>query len=288
MSYYEKGKMHIMPIVFGPGGTPRETNKGSRFIYEQPEGTKIFSHKIVYETNAKMLEKLLPDNFSLTHPYIILSFNQLRDIGWLAGNGYDLIQVEIPVCFNGNDGKVNGTFMPVVWENHADPILTGREQLGWSKIYADMKTPEENKGIITASASSWGFTFLDVSLDTNREAQNPDEFELVTSNPDNQGMMHLKYFPKTGDDFAEADVNYVTLSPAKWDAPVDFDNTLVPKPSKKVCWGEASWHRPEWEQMPTQSHIIQKLYDLEVIRFVGGCKTEFNAPNDRRNQRIIR
>ena len=38
--------------------------------------------------------------------------------------------------------------MPVVWENHADPILTGREQLGWSKIYADMDTPKEHGRII--------------------------------------------------------------------------------------------------------------------------------------------
>ena len=69
MSYYEKGKMHIMPIVFGPGGTPRETNKGSRFIYEQPAGTKIFSHKIVYETNV---ERIFLSDFVQTSEYALL------------------------------------------------------------------------------------------------------------------------------------------------------------------------------------------------------------------------
>lgn len=280
--------MHIMPIVFGPGGTPRETKEGGRFIYEQPTGTIVYSHKIVYETNASKLEKLLPNHFSLINPYIILSFNQLRNVAWLAGNGYDLIQVEIPACFNGDDDNVNGTFVPVVWENHADPILTGREQLGWSKIYADMDTPKEHGGIIRGSASSWGFKFLDVKLDLNRQAQDPNEFEQIVTNSNSQGMMHLKYFPKTGGDFDQTDVEYVTLSPAKWAAPDGFDMSSIPLPEKTLCWGEASWYYPEWEQMPTQAHIVQKLYDLEIKRFVGGCKTILHAVNDRRDQRILK
>lgn len=288
MSYFEKGRMHIMPVVFGPGGTPRETEDGSRYIYKQQEGTTVISHKIVYETEAALLEKLLPDKFRLTEPYVILSFNELRNIGWLAGNGYDLIQIEIPCCFDGENGKVEGTLMPVVWENHADPILTGREQLGWNKIFADMKKNMNEDGIVKVTASSWGFQFLEIILDPNKGIQSPDEFKAVISNPNRQGMLHYKYMPRTGGNFDVADVEYITLSPAKWNPPEDYDGTKIPKPISNTCFGELKWHRSEWKQMPTQYHIVQKLHDLSIKRFIGASITKFHAPNDRKDQIIIR
>jgi len=288
MSYFEQGRMHIMPVVFGPGGTPRETEDGSRYIYKNPKGTTINSYKVVYEVDAAELEKILPKPFALLEPCIILSFNQLRNIGWLAGKGYDLIQIEIPAVFNGHDNKVNGTFVPVVWENHADPILTGREQLGWSKIYADMDTPTVNGSIVRGSAYSWGFKFLDLELDLNARPPQPEEFNKVLNSKDKEGMMHYKYMPRTGDNFDIADVEYITLSPAKWHAPSDINMDLIPKTETRVCNGKVIWFRPEWEQMPTQYHIVQKLYDLKVKRYLGACHTVLHSLNDRKDQRIIK
>lgn len=288
MSYFTRGRMHIMPVDFGPGGTPRETEDCSRFIYVQPTGTKVTSHKVAYETDAKFLEGLLPDSrFKLLDPCVILSFNQLRDIAWLGGNGYDLIQIEIPVFFDGSNEKIKGTFMPVVWENHADPILTGREQLGWNKIYADMETPIEKEGSIKGSASSWGFKFLEIRLDLNVDAPFADEFNGLIKNPENMGMMHHKYIPKTGGEFDQADVDYITLSPAKWLAPDDYDETKVIASKTRLCYGEIEWFRPEWKQMPTQAHIIKILHDMKIKRFLGACKTELHAVNDRKDQVIV-
>ena len=288
MDYFKKDGMRIMPVMFGPGGTPRETADGNRYVYKNSKGTTINSYKIIYEVDAITLKKMLPKFFTLSQPYIILSFNQLRNIGWLAGNGYDLIQIEIPAVFNGCNGEISGTFVPVVWENHADPILTGREQLGWNKIYADMNTPTVNGGIVRGSAYSWGFKFFELELNLNQQPPNPEEFMRVINSKENKGMMHLKYMPRTGGNFDIADIEYITLSPKVWDAPKDVNLDMIPKAETHVCSGKVTWYRAVWNQMPTQFHIVQKLYDLNVKRYIGACNTISHSLNDRKDQRIIK
>ena len=64
-------------------------------------------------------------------------------------------------------------FRSVMFENHADPIVAGRDGIGYSKIYADMPKFGHYEGKCTARAYSWDFKFMDLQLDLNGEAEDP-------------------------------------------------------------------------------------------------------------------
>lgn len=56
----------------------------------------------------------------------------------LAGHGYNVTTFNVPVTYCGTNDEIKGQYQLAIWENHADPIICGREQLGYSKIYADI------------------------------------------------------------------------------------------------------------------------------------------------------
>lgn len=47
------------------------------------------------------------------------------------------------------------------------------------------------------------------------------------------------------------------------------------------------WNRPEFEDMPTQYHIIQGLDDLEITRFVGAVRADTANLADYFDARVI-
>jgi hypothetical protein len=53
----------------------------------------------------------------------------MAGIDWLAGRGYTIIDVWLPVMFEGQRDQAVGRFLTVMWENLADPIITGRTSL---------------------------------------------------------------------------------------------------------------------------------------------------------------
>ena len=70
---------------------------------------------------------------------LALSQPDEENIGWLAGHGYNGITVAIPTQHHSApQGWLRGNFLPVGWENLAAPLLTGREELGCARIYADI------------------------------------------------------------------------------------------------------------------------------------------------------
>ena len=88
-------------------------------------------------TNPQQLEQLLPPGFFLDkEPLITVTASYIKEIEWLAGRGYNTLGVSFPVEFSGNKDKARGNFLLVLWENLTDPILTGREELGFSKMVA--------------------------------------------------------------------------------------------------------------------------------------------------------
>ena len=86
----------------------------------------------------------------------------LSDIGWLAGRGYNIAIVRVPTRWRGQE-NITGAFVPVLWESMAEPILTGRDELGWPKIFADIPAPVVENGNWQAHAAWEGFAFLEMS-----------------------------------------------------------------------------------------------------------------------------
>lgn len=284
MSYTrDNSRMYMMPVHFGPCVTPRQNKDGARFVYDQ--ATRLTKHTIVYESDPEKLSAILPQGFELTAPYVMINMNMLRDIAWLAGHGYNLVGVSVPVKYHGKREEVQGNLLLVMWENHADPIITGREQLGYSKIFASIDDIHTYGTRSKTALTSWGFRFLEMEYDEAKQPADLEELKAVLNNPASQGVLHYKYFPRTGDGFTQADVEYVCLNPKTGQLPPDVK--AYPADVVTYMGGDLKWNIPQWEDMPTQYHVVQALGGLPVKRVVGVVRSVGYTLGDLYGQRIV-
>ena len=52
----------------------------------------------------------------------------------------------------------------MVWENLADPIITGRCEIGHPKLYAEIAEPRRYNGAQICAAGWMGFRFLELEV----------------------------------------------------------------------------------------------------------------------------
>jgi len=169
----------------------------------------------------------------------------------MAGSSYNLIQVGAPVRFNGKRDRVEGEFALVIWENNTDPILTGREQTGMPKIYADIEDLHIFQGHYFTNASFEGNTFLQMEM---TGAQPLEERQLAQMKAAMADMKPFgwRYIPKVGGPGAELSL------------PILFPKRV----EVEKAWtggGAVQWTELSPKQNPMQSHIIKALAELPMI-----------------------
>ena len=194
------GTMYMMPTHFGPMTGPRQGPGGEvgAFPLDRRRTTGI---AVRFLTEAGQIEPFLPAGFALDgEPVVEVFASYMTGIDWLAGRGYNVLGVRVPVLFEGREDRAAGPFLMVLWENLADPILTGREQLGFSKIWCELPEPVEFGGETRCTASWLGFRFLDMTLRAMEEADPREAVPAPVPRGGNTltGMLHYKYVPKTG------------------------------------------------------------------------------------------
>jgi hypothetical protein len=275
MSYtFLPDRLYRMPTHFGPSLSPRQGPDGRRFDWSAHEFDAI---SVYYLSQASALESLLPPGFSLHgEPVVTLSFAYLRNLPWLAGRGYNTLGVRIPARFTGKADIEVGSLSLVLWENMADPITTGREELGVAKIFCDIPEARMSGGRTICEASWQGFRFLELALD-DITAVDPKTHRLDLA-PDTGGsLLHYKYLPRTGA-WGTADAAYATLSP-----PV---TSAVIKRAFKAS-GTFTYSEPRWEDMPTQFHIVKRLAGLPVVKMLGASMLTIGGQFDLYDQRAL-
>ena len=162
MFRFEEGRMYQMPVHFGPCCTPRQDPEGKRFCSYGPQESAL--HTLVCQTEGAAVERFLPEGFSLRRPYLFFTHKMHRNLPWLAGRGYNVVTCNVPVTYTGTRETVRGQYQLAIWESHADPILCGREQLGYSKLYAEIEDLHAFQGVASAALSSWGFVSWSCAL----------------------------------------------------------------------------------------------------------------------------
>lgn len=279
---YEKDKQYFSPVTFGPCVSPRQDQYGKRFSTENPIQQEGFF--VVFESDMKQLEAIIPQGFTMLAPYVCVQYWRLRNVYWLAGMGYDVLTVQLPTRFDGEEHHYAGSYNSIMWESTADPMVTGRDQIAMNKLVADLQSREERPDQHHQTASNWGFTFMDMNLDTSREPQNPALLQEYLSLP-SQGMFNYRYIPDI-DHPNQPVVESAVMSPQvitdelTWNPPADYDPAKIPAPKAELCHGELFWHKPTWEQMPVQFRIANTLADLHVVRCLGGVHMHIYQPND--------
>ena len=270
-------RMYYMPTHFGPRTGPRQGPDGRKFnCIDNPYGT---SYSVSFLTKAGQLEAFLPPGFSLdSEPVVTVFSNHMTAIEWLAGRGYNVLGVSFPARFTGERDRVRGSFLTVLWENLTDPILTGREELGFSKIYCELPPPTQLQGEYHLIASWLGFKFLDLHLSDLR-ALSPDEIAARQAASTSEGALHYKYMPRTGE-WGKADVAYPVLTPA-----ANSNQRIL---QQHVGAGRIQFHRARWEDLPTQYNIVNAFADLEILEYRAASLTKTVGGKDISDQRILR
>ena len=275
------GQMYRMPTHFGPATGPRQGPDGRKFDEENKQWPKQTDWVVSFLSNADQLASLCPEGFSLAgEPVVTVSLTDMRGIPWLAGRGYKMLGVSFPVVFEGKEDRAMGPFLTVLWENLADPIQSGREELGFSKVYAELPDPWEYEGTTRFAASWLGFTFLDMQLEDMAAAPLDAAPAVPSTDPDVLlGMLHYKYVPRTGE-WDTADVSYPVLTPAA--------NPNVQVTEVLQGEGTVAFHEARWEDMPTQYMIVNAFAALEVKEYRGAMIRHYHGSKDLSDQRILR
>src|SRR5262245_23805509 len=160
---FERGRIYRMPTHFGPAPGPRQIPAEANADPTCRPRKKVISTSFL--TDGSALERHIPERFSLLgEPLVTVEFHYMTDIDWLAGRGYTMIHVWWPVVFSGDDGRVAGRFLAVMWENLADPIITGRGEIGQPKLFADIPDLRTVDGTHHCEASWIGFKFLELDV----------------------------------------------------------------------------------------------------------------------------
>ncbi len=270
---FDPQAMYRMPTHFGPRTGPRRGPNGNRFENRDSPRSTIYS--LSFLSDAEQLERMLPPGFQLEgEPVVTVSANYMTEIEWLAGRGYATLGLSFPARYAGQRDDVRGQFLTVLWENLTDPIITGREELGFSKIYCELPPPKSLRGQHHISASWLGFTFLDMHM-RDLQPQSPAASQDTGAG---DGILHYKYMPRTGE-WGKADIAYATLTPAA--AP----NRRVIE--QYIGEGELAFHPARWHDMPTQYNIVNAFAALEIREYRGASLIKTIGGKDLSDQRIL-
>jgi len=267
-----KTLFYRMPAHFGPTPGPRQGPNGERF--EDIDTPLSRAASVSFLTDAAKLEDILPPGFSLDgEPVVTVELRHMTEIEWLAGRGYGTFGVTFPTRYDGTQDHVSAPFLAVLWENLPDPILSGRDELGFSKIYAELPPPRVLRGRHVYNAAWLGHTFATLELS---ELKDVDPKSLAT--PRSSGRLHYKYIPRTGAP-GEADVAYATFTP-----PTGYNTRVI---SAARATGRIEFHRSTWDELPTMAHIVNTLAGLPQLEMRGAILMETRGGKDLRDQRAL-
>lgn len=211
---------------------------------------------VPFLTDRDRLAAYLPAPWEVAEePVVTVTYARNRDVDWLAGHGYNLVGVNAAAIFKGEKETLAGTYTLVMWENLADPILTGRELQGIPKIYADIDDHSVIDGQWQTSASHFGHKIMDMSVSGLREPTLEEIEAYARANEGRDNPMAWRYLP--GVSHMGHRVNEPTTFPS--------ETTLT---EVQVGQGTVNWQQLSWEQNPTQCHIVNALADLPVLDYL--------------------
>lgn len=242
MFHFYKSMRYQMPVLFG--GYEFDPNDGATAL-------DLSILTFTQETTAEALANYLPAGFTLLSPTLNIQFLQLREVDILSGGSYNIVQVALPVHFEGNNDCLDGVLPLVLWENNEIPILGGREYSGMPKIYADISDLNCNNGHYFSNVSFNGNTFLTLDIENLKPCSEQD---LTTMKPAyaNVNAIGIRYIPKIGAPGADL-IQYIV-----------YPQTIVPNEIYNGT-GSIKWTNLTYERGLLHSGIIDQLSALPCV-----------------------
>jgi hypothetical protein len=183
---------------------------------------------------------------------------------WLGGGGYSHCGLYIHgVNYTKRDGsKIFGTYLAVLFENLADPIITGRDELGMPKLFCDISA--QVQGNEASIALAWrGALFADIKVSGLSTPPPPPAESAAPAQrmpgppppPPEQGQFAYRYVPAVGQP-GKTDAEYAVFIPN-------------PKPTSEpeiltTATASAKFDARDWHSLPTIHNVAKGLADLPI------------------------
>jgi len=271
------GRMYRMPWGFGPSTGPRMHVDGS--TYDLSDAPRVTS-AVNFLSDADALTALLPPGFSvLGEPVVTVDFTHLAQLEWLAGRSYSMLGVRFNARYLGTDDDASGPFLAVLWENRPEPVLTGREELGFAKLYCELPPERYVRGRRSYSASWDGHEFLRMHVEDLRDAE-PPAAPPVSAAAQRRGTLHYRYLPRISRP-GEAEVAQAVLTPNGGGCPARYE--VFQRGA-----GKAEFRLSTWEQIPTMHHIVNTLARLPVREWRAAHYSVIRGGRDFSDQQVLR
>ena len=272
------------PLAFGLLPGPRQDVLGHSHAESLKQST-VSKATIIFKTSATLLRNLLPNSqYSLEKPDTVaiaeLSVESLDKMNWLGGGGYDLLALYIPnVLYKSADDIVTkGKYCPIMFENLADPILVGREELGVPKMFSDIAISRADNSCV-AKISWRGAQWAELGW---RNLQKPNSAPVDEPKADGSLLVH-KYIPATGKSkTAQPDADHAVLIPNQLNV-----SSLLSKSVAKAADCKVEIDNLGCERLPTLHPIVQRLAELPILEVVEGAVTEYRGVPDLSNARRL-
>ncbi|KAK5948540.1 hypothetical protein OHC33_010436 [Knufia fluminis] len=262
------------PTAFGPFPGPRQDAWG-RSYKDDLQRTTTVKATIKFKTSATMLRNIFPSSaYAFEKPdtiataaFVVESF---KNLAWLGGGGYDLLALYIyGVQYTPGDGNavVNGKYCPVMFENLADPIISGREELGVPKVFSDI-------AVTTTEASyqaeiSWrGHKWATLKWSALQNCHHVSA---------DQDLLLHKYMPRTGAHGPEADAEYTVLIRG------DPRASAVMSMRNSASDSHVKFCETTPLHLPTLHHIVSRLAELPVIEVAEATVVQYQGVPDLSN-----
>ncbi|KAK3938757.1 hypothetical protein QBC46DRAFT_291915 [Diplogelasinospora grovesii] len=289
-----------MPISFGPAPGPCQPGNTIHGVFGS-KPADFASHHIVhtirFATSKTYLQNYFPTpafSFAKADTVVQASLvcTSFRGLAWLGGHGYERVGLYIHGAQykQANGELVKGAYVPVIFENSADSLVTGREERGAPVVGCDIDIAElGDSKVITLSwkGTTMGQLRLDAISKTPSAVAAPPK-------PDDEGLLMFRFVPGVGQPGGKPDAAYAVFEPDVGRAPVTVESNGAnghadAKPatnredhangeSHANLSSEASASRNteyasqaafeftagKWQTIPTLHHVVKNLQGIPV------------------------
>jgi hypothetical protein len=240
----------------------------------------VTSLAVTYLTHRDAVAALLPVRFTVGagpagEPLVTVSWASNLGVDWLAGGGYNLIGVNVAATYRGDVDVVAGGYCVILWEDATEPILTGREQTGIPKVYADITdlNPRDGNGFAVratvapptparrfrskredfAAGGDDGHPVAEIEIENLRPL--PDsELRAMEERSRAGSWMGYKYIPRIAG--GGADLEYATVFPTEQ----VYDRV-------EIGSGRVRFFPSTFERNPTHWQVVNLLCQLEPLEY---------------------
>ena len=205
-----------------------------------------------FETTPEAIESILPRHLAKGDNNIVY-VNRLRyrGIDYLGGRGYEEIIVGVNARHEHEGKVIKAPYLFVEWVDDVPAILSGREALGYPKLYADIPQLVEVEDRIRFQASEYGTKFLDAEV---RKLKPLPESAMPKINSSvSEFNFAWKYIQGPE---GTIDADYITLTRMTWDY--------------KQAWlgeGEARFIPSSFEETPASYAAAKAMAAFPVIEW---------------------